>query len=91
MRCEAIWLKRLLKDLRVEVSDPMMIYCDNLNNIQLANNPVFLTRNKHIKVHYHFVREHASLVKSNLGIFRWIRRLPTSSPNLSCWTSCNIF
>ena len=31
--CEAIWLKRLLKDLRVEVSNPMTVYCDNLNNI----------------------------------------------------------
>ena len=48
--CEAIWLKRLLKDLQEEVSDPTTIYCDNLNNIQLA-------KTKHIEVHYHFVRE----------------------------------
>ena len=34
-----------------------MIYCDNLNNIQLAKNPVFHTRTKHIEVHYHFVCE----------------------------------
>ena len=27
--CEAIWLKRLLKDLQVEVSDPTTIYCDD--------------------------------------------------------------
>ena len=27
--CEAIWLKRLLKDLQEEVSDPTTIYCDN--------------------------------------------------------------
>ena len=39
--CEAIWLKWLLKELQVEVSDSMMIYCDNLSNIQLAKNPVF--------------------------------------------------
>ena len=32
--CEAIWLKRLLKDLQVEVSDSTRIYCDNLSNIQ---------------------------------------------------------
>ena len=55
--CEAIWLKRLLKDLQEEVSDPTTIYCDNLNNIQLAKNPVFHARTKHIEVHYHFVRE----------------------------------
>jgi hypothetical protein len=43
-RCEAIWLKRLLKDLHEEVSDPTMIKCDNLSNIQLAKNPVFHAR-----------------------------------------------
>ena len=46
------------KDLHVEVFDPTMIYCNNLNNFQLAKDPVFHTRTKHIEVHYHFVREH---------------------------------
>ena len=54
---EGIWLKQLLKDLQVEVSDPTMIYCDNLNSIQLAKNLVFHARTKHIEVHYNFVRE----------------------------------
>ena len=35
----------------------MTIYCDNLNNIQLAKNPVFHARTKNIEVHYHFVHE----------------------------------
>ena len=39
--CEAIWLKRLLKDLQEEVSNLTTIYCDNLNSIKLAKNPVF--------------------------------------------------
>ena len=55
--CEAIWLKQLLKDLQEEVSDPTTIYYDNLSSIQLAKNPVFHARTKHIEVHYHFVRE----------------------------------
>jgi hypothetical protein len=55
--CEAIWLKRLPKDLHEEVSDPMEIYCDNLSSIQLAKNLVFHARTKHIEVHYHFVQE----------------------------------
>jgi hypothetical protein len=33
------------------------MYCDNLSNIQLAKNPVFHARTKHIEVHYHFIRE----------------------------------
>mgnify|MGYP007129923970 CR=1 FL=1 len=41
--CEAIWLKTLLGDLQVEVSYQTTNYCDNLNNIHLAKNPVFHT------------------------------------------------
>jgi hypothetical protein len=55
--CEAIWLKRLLKELHEEVSDPTVIYSDNLSSIQLAKNPVFHAQTKHIEVHYHFVHE----------------------------------
>ena len=55
--CKAIWLKRLQKDLQMEMSNSMTIYCDNLNSIHLAKNPVFHARTKHIEVHYHFVRE----------------------------------
>ena len=46
-----------LKDLSVAISNPMQIYYDNLNNIQLAKNPVFHAKTKHIEVHYHFVRK----------------------------------
>ena len=55
--CEAIWLRRLLQDLRIEVPTPIPIYYDNMSNMQLAKNPVFHARTKHIEVHYHFVRE----------------------------------
>ena len=50
-------MRRLLKDLQEEVSDTTTIYFDNLSSIQLAKNPVFHARTKHIEVHYHFVRE----------------------------------
>jgi hypothetical protein len=39
------------------VSDSTVIYSNNLSSIQLAKNPVFHARTKHIEVHYHFVRE----------------------------------
>ncbi len=35
----------------------VVIYCDNINNILLANNPVYHAKTKHIEVHYHFIRE----------------------------------
>jgi hypothetical protein len=44
------------------VDAPVVIYCDNINSILLANNPVYHARTKHIEVHYHFIRE-KNLVK----------------------------
>jgi hypothetical protein len=38
------------------VDAPVVIYCDNINSILLANNPVYHARTKHIEVHYHFIR-----------------------------------
>ena len=77
---EAIWLKRLLKDLQVEVSDPTTIYCDYLSSIQLAENPVFHTRTKHIEVHYHFVRER--VLSSEVEL----QHVPTDRQNVDIFT-----
>ena len=55
--CEVAWLHTLLGDLGVHVDERVFIYCDNLNSIQLARNPVSHARNKHIEVHYHYIRE----------------------------------
>ncbi|MCO5589387.1 hypothetical protein L7F22_043354 [Adiantum nelumboides] len=55
--CEVAWLEMLLQDLEIQVQDLAVIYYDNPNNIQLAQNSVFHARTKHIEVHYHFIRE----------------------------------
>jgi len=55
--CELVWLQKLLSDFGQLVDAPVTIYCDNINSILLANNPVYHARTKHIEVHYHFIRE----------------------------------
>jgi hypothetical protein len=55
--CEVVWLQKLLSDSEQLVDAPVVIYCDNINSILLANNPVYHARTKHIEVHYHFIRE----------------------------------
>ncbi len=55
--CEVVWLQKLLSDLGQLVDAHVVIYCDNISSILLANNPVYHARTKHIEVHYHFIRE----------------------------------
>jgi hypothetical protein len=39
------------------VDAPIVIYCDNISSILLANNPVYHARTKHIEVQYHFIKK----------------------------------
>ena len=55
--CEVAWLQMLLGDLGIQVQRPVVIHCNNLSSIQMAQNLVFHARTKHIEVHYHFVGE----------------------------------
>jgi transposase InsO family protein len=57
---EAIWLRRLFTDLKVDVTEPTsvtMIFEDNQGAIDLSKNPKHHNRTKHIDVSFHFVRE----------------------------------
>ena len=55
--CEAIWLRRLLKDAGKEQKNPTSIKSDNQSTIKLAYNLVFHKNTKHIDTQFHFVRE----------------------------------
>ena len=49
------WLCKLLHNLECDVLKPVTLFCDNMSSIQLANNPIFHARTKHIDVRYHFM------------------------------------
>ena len=57
---EAIWLRRLLADLKLRNESPTLIWGDNQGSLALAKNPVNHQRNKHIDVKYHFIRDQVS-------------------------------
>jgi hypothetical protein len=88
--CEAIWLKRLLKDLHEEMSDPTVIQCDNLNSIQLAKTLFFMHGQSTSKCTIILSESESFPVKSNYNMFRRIDRLATSSPSPLDWTSYGI-
>lgn len=54
--CQAIWFKRVLKELGYDMEGSTVILCDNTSTIKLSKNPVFHGRCKHIGVRFHFLR-----------------------------------
>ncbi|KAH8356655.1 hypothetical protein KR084_002352 [Drosophila pseudotakahashii] len=55
---EALHLRRLIIEIGCGREDtPTIIYGDNLSAQNLAKNPVYHARSKHIDIRYHFVRE----------------------------------
>ncbi len=64
--CELIWLQKLLSYLGQSLDAPVVIYCDNISSILIANNLVYHARTKHIEVHYHFIREKVIAKEINL-------------------------
>ncbi|KAK9225892.1 hypothetical protein WN943_010937 [Citrus x changshan-huyou] len=64
------WLKNLLKELRVEIQGPSVMYWENKAATYIASNPVYHERTKHIEVDCHFIREQ---VMSGVVVTPYIR------------------
>lgn len=52
---EIIWLTGLLKELGVFLSSPVQLFYDKKVALQIANNPIFHERTKHIEIDCYFV------------------------------------
>ena len=55
-KCELLWLKHLLQELKFSEIWPMELVCDNQSALYLSSNPIFHERTKHIEVNCHFIR-----------------------------------
>lgn len=54
---ECVWLRRLVEDVYLPISEPTEVFGDNQSAIKLASNPVCHSRTKHIELKHHFTRE----------------------------------
>ena len=54
---ELMWLKGLLRELQVNLENPMRLYCDNKAAINIAHNLVQHDRTKHVEIDRHFIKE----------------------------------
>ena len=55
--CQAMWMKRVLRNLTHTQDSSTIIMCDNSSTIKLSKNPVMHGRSKHIRVRFHFLRD----------------------------------
>ena len=64
---EGKFLRQLCLDLKVlQVSNSVLVNVDNQGAIQLAKNPMFHKRSKHIDIKYHFIRSELELGTINV-------------------------
>ncbi|KAJ8751551.1 hypothetical protein K2173_016789 [Erythroxylum novogranatense] len=54
--CQAVWMRRILKELGYTQKGCTTVMCDNSSAIKLSKNPVLHGRSKHIDVRFHFLR-----------------------------------
>jgi len=54
--CQAMWMKRVLRNLTHTQDSSTIIMCDNSSTIKLSKNPVMHGMSKHIRVRFHFLR-----------------------------------
>ena len=47
----------MFKDIRREISEPIVIHCDNTSMVNMSKNPVLHLRTKNIYIKYHMLRE----------------------------------
>jgi len=57
LTAEIVWVNNLFHELGVKLTGPASIHCDSKAAIQIAANPVFHERTKHIEIDCHFIRE----------------------------------
>jgi hypothetical protein len=57
---EIIWILTLLKELQIRGPPHAKVWVNNMGAKYLSFNSIFHDRMKHIKVNYHFIRDHVA-------------------------------
>ena len=57
---ELVWIRGVMKELKCPLSEPTPFLVDSKSALDLAHNPVFHKRSKHIDIKYHWIREHVN-------------------------------
>ena len=55
--CQAVWMRRILKEIGHSQIEGTKLMCDNTSTIKLSKSLVPRERSKHIRVRFHFLRD----------------------------------
>nr|KYP73015.1 Copia protein [Cajanus cajan] len=80
LACELQWIKYLCDDLCLNIQVPFCTFSDSESAIQLAKNPSFHERTKHIEVDCHLIR-----IKIQDGLIL-LSHVPSSCQLANCFT-----
>ena len=47
----------MLKDIRIEINEPVVIHCNNTSTLNMSKKPVLHLKTNHISIKYHMLRE----------------------------------
>ena len=54
---EIMWIKGILKDLKIKLKGPTRVLCDNQSTIRVAHNLVQHDKMKHVSINNHYIEE----------------------------------
>ena len=63
---QVIWMRQMLEEIQVKYDEPIPIFCDNNNAINISKNPMMHSKTKHIPIKFHFLREYVT--KKNIKL-----------------------
>ena len=57
--------------LELKYTEPIPIHCDNTSAISVSKNPILHSKNKHIPIKYHFLREQVTNIVVQLNFISY--------------------
>ena len=55
---EGLWIKFILRDLKIQLKEPILLLCDNKSAIYLVHDPVYHDRVKHVDIDRFYIQDH---------------------------------
>ena len=86
--CEAIWIRRLLQELKLLDDKPTILYCDNQSSIKLSYNPLFHDKSRHFEIDYHFTPQKV-ILRSSVDEAASRTSCPNHRTSLHCSQKCS--